>query len=362
MKIIKLTTNNQTTVLAQAVACLQKGGLIIYPTETVYGAGVDATNPQAVQKLLSYKTRREGKPLSIAVSDRKMASLYVEINQQAKNLYQQFLPGPYTVISQSKNNLAPGVASEFNTIGVRIPQYELVVKLVQLLQQPITATSANASGKKRPYAIADLLNNLSQKQKNQIDLIIDAGILPKNEPSVVIDTTLSTPLTMRDTREQYSTTAKAKPRISVFISQNDQETQELAGKILLKYWTQLKTTGLIIGLDGELGAGKTIFAKGIAQFLQIEAKITSPTYTYLKEYQYNRHQVRGNFYHLDLWRVAAAQDLHSLAIDQLCQPKNILAIEWWTQATSLLSTIKPKLLLKIEVLKNNHRQITLIEN
>jgi hypothetical protein len=74
-----------------AVECLQNGGLLIYPTETTYGIGVDATNQVAVNKLLKYKRRREGKPLSIAVIDLKMAEKYVKVNKTAKNIYQKFL-------------------------------------------------------------------------------------------------------------------------------------------------------------------------------------------------------------------------------------------------------------------------------
>src|SRR3989304_1221808 len=96
----------------RAVKVLKTGGLVIYPTETCYGAGVDATNQKSVAKVLKYKTRREGKPLSIAVTDQKMASRYVKLNATAKNLYKQFLPGPLTVVSAGKHRVASGVESE----------------------------------------------------------------------------------------------------------------------------------------------------------------------------------------------------------------------------------------------------------
>ncbi|MDP4030857.1 MAG: Sua5/YciO/YrdC/YwlC family protein, partial [Patescibacteria group bacterium] len=98
--------------LNQAAKVLRAGGLIIYPTETCYGAGVDATNQAAVDKLLRYKTRREGRPLSVAVSDKTMASKYVKLNTSAINLYKNFLPGPLTVVSAGRHKLAKGVESE----------------------------------------------------------------------------------------------------------------------------------------------------------------------------------------------------------------------------------------------------------
>ncbi|HEX9817471.1 MAG TPA: L-threonylcarbamoyladenylate synthase, partial [Patescibacteria group bacterium] len=272
MKMVKLKTGARKTVqqvIMQAVTVLRGGGLVIYPTETVYGVGVEATNPEAVKKLLKYKSRREGKPLSIAVSNQAMAEQYVQLNEQARALYRQFLPGPYTIISQGLGRVTVGVESEFGTLGVRIPDYPLITELVQKLGKPITATSANASGKKRPYSLADLFDHLSAKQKSLIDLVIDVGELPKNEPSVVIDTTLSTPLTMRGSFTQAD---------RVFITHSDQETRQLAGKLMLKYWDRAQNQGLLIALNGELGAGKTVFTQGVGQFLQVAEPVSSPTY------------------------------------------------------------------------------------
>src|SRR5258708_5864385 len=138
-------------VITQTIAVLRSGGLVIFPTETTYGAGVLATNQVAVDKLLAFKSRREGKPLSIAVTDEEMANRYVEVNESAHRLYERFLPGPVTVISRGRGVVAHGVESEFGTLGVRIPDYALVLELVKQLGEPITATSANASGAKRPY-------------------------------------------------------------------------------------------------------------------------------------------------------------------------------------------------------------------
>ncbi|HOZ53415.1 MAG TPA: Sua5/YciO/YrdC/YwlC family protein, partial [bacterium] len=81
MKILKYNSKNEINIINQALKVLKSGGLLVFPTETCYGLGVDATNKQAVKKLFNYKTRREGKPLSIAVSDIKMAKKYVEINE-----------------------------------------------------------------------------------------------------------------------------------------------------------------------------------------------------------------------------------------------------------------------------------------
>jgi len=356
--MIRLEVHKTTRGEIVDAACkiLAAGGLVIFPTETVYGAGVDATNPQAVEKLLRYKSRREGKPLSIAVTDLAMAEKYAEINDQARKLYQQFMPGPLTIVSRDRGLLAPGVASEFATVGTRIPDYDLVIEIVRAYGRPITATSANASGKKRPYTVDDVLNQLSKKQLDQVDLILDAGKLPPNPPSTVIDTTLSAPIALRTgSLDLKSATA--------LISKNEGETKQIAGRYLLKNWDQVAKNGLIFGLDGPLGAGKTVFAKGAAEFLGISENITSPTYTYIEEYDFQRHLTAGKFYHLDVWKIETSEEFRRLEIEKLLKPGSVLVIEWFSQVESELRKIKtPIIRVAIEDIGSGQRQISISES
>ena len=330
--------------ISKEVKVLKAGGLVIYPTETCYGAGVDATNQKAVNKLLSYKAFRQGKPLSVAVSNQAMAEKYVSLNPTAKNLYTKFLPGPLTVISKGKGKLAQGIESTTNTLGIRIPDYPLIIKLITKLNRPITATSANASYKPRPYSIPQLLKSLSKKQQNLIDLIIDVGTLPKRPPSTIVDTTLDDPLILR----QGKINLKSSPTIT---TKSPQETSKLAQTLMLKSWTNLQKQPLIFLLIGDLGTGKTQFAKGIGKFLGIKQVISSPTYTLEKEYSYTRHQISGLFLHLDTWRLQDITEFDQLNLSSRLKPKNILAIEWADR------TLKP--LLKLA--KNAHAKIITIK-
>lgn len=361
MKIIDLIKTDKKEVIAAVCKSLSAGKLVIFPTETVYGAGVDATNQQAVDTLLAYKSRREGKPLSIAVPDIESAKKYVSVNQQAEDIYKRFLPGPVTVVSESLGVVATGVASEFGTLGVRIPDHDLMLAILKAYGKPITATSANASGKKRPYTIQDIFDGLSNKQKNLIDLVLDAGKLPPNQPSTVIDTTLSTPTTLRSGDISFETTTATE-----LTSRSETETKKIAGTVLLKNWDQIKETGLIIGLEGVLGAGKTIFTKGVATFLQIEETLTSPTYSYIEEYEYTRHGINGRLYHADLWKIDQPEDVTRLEIDQLFQPNNVVVIEWWKQGGQvLLDSIQkagiPFIPIKITETENGDRQLTIFK-
>ncbi len=355
MQIINLTQTSREQVICQTVAVLRSGGLVIYPTETVYGAGVDATNQTAVDKLLRYKTRRDGKPLSIAVCDQNMAEQYVKLNDQAKKLYQTYLPGPVTVVSPGLGQVAPGVESEFGTLGIRIPAYPLILQLVEKLGKPITATSANASSQKRPYSLADLTTHLSQKQLGLIDLFLDAGQLPDREPSVVIDTTLSTPIVMRSGEIDLGQWTDK------LITDSPQETQAYAGRLMLKHWSSITSAGLIVGLVGPLGAGKTVFAQGVARFLSITDPMTSPTYTYLHEYTWQRGQSTGQLFHADLWKLDSDEQIDRLGLDACLGPNRILCVEWADQYLDRLKQLSHQAhvsLLIIEIEDNpRHRQL-----
>jgi len=338
MQILNIKTTPLEEILTTTCQILKRGGLVIFPTETTYGAGVDATNLKAVKKLLAYKSRREGKPLSIAVKDKKMASKYLVLNKQAETLIEQFLPGPVTIVCEDKGVVAPGVASEFKTLGLRIPDYQLVLDIIAEYRKPITATSANGSGKKRPYNVEDLLKNLSETQKTKIDLILDAGELPHNKPSTIIDTTLETPITLRN----GETIVLEEAHSQKVTTTTEQETKDFAGKLLLKHWDTIKKSGLIIALDGPLGAGKTIFTKGVATFLGITETVTSPTYSYIEEYEFNRHNIKGTLHHADLWKISSAQEANRLEIEAALTPPNVTVIEWYSVAQQYIQEITLK--------------------
>ena len=376
MKVIKLDKTNHREATLQAVKILKTGGLIIYPTETCYGAGVDATNPKAINKLLSYKTFRQGKPISIAVSDQTMASNYVTPNTSAKNLYKKFLPGPLTVISKSKSRVAPYIESSTKTIGIRIPDHPLALSIIKKLSLPITATSANASYKKTPYSIKDILDNTSKKQQDLIDLVIDAGTLPKRPSSTIVDTTLDDPLVLRkgdtligDLAEGQVKAAKLEG-VTLINSKSEKQTQDLAKSLLKKNWNHLQQHPLVFLLVGEMGAGKTQFSKGIGEFLGIKQPITSPTYTIEKEYPYTHRSLSGKFLHLDTWRMQSLEELDLLNLEERLKPKNIIAIEWADRTLEPLLKLAKQTNTKVITIKirgyeprifsespSNHRQI-----
>lgn len=309
--------NNDENATDLAVGVLKKGGLVVYPTETLYGIGADATNSKAIQKLTKYKDRPFGKPYSIAVTDQNMAQEYVELNTTAENLYKEFLPGPLTVISKGKHKVADSVESEDGTLGIRIPDYKLVTDIVSKLGKPITATSANASYKKRPYTISDILDNISDKQKWLIDLIIDAGELPSNEPSTVIDTTLDDPITLRQGEIKLTNNNEV-------LSRSEEGTENLAKEIWQKYEIHKGKRAIVFALQGEMGAGKTIFTKGLARAMGITELVTSPTFALENEYENGKVKL----FHFDAWRLEKSDELLALGFEDLIKNKSVISIEW----------------------------------
>jgi L-threonylcarbamoyladenylate synthase len=307
--------NIKDITIKEIVKSLENNGLVIMPTETVYGAFVDATNPKSVEKLTHYKNRPFGKPYSVAVTDTKMAEQYVELNDTARNLYNSFLPGPVTVVSKGKGKVANGVESETGTLGIRIPDHPLVIDVVRLLGKPITATSANASYQKRPYKVADVLDNLSDKQRALIDLIVDAGELPKNEPSTVIDTTLDDPVILRQGD------IKLTDKNEVF-SRGEEDTKNIAKELWQKYEGHHGQRAIVFALEGPMGAGKTRFVQGLGKALGIKDEVVSPTYNLEEEYD------KGKLLHIDAWRMSEGVELADLEFGKKINDKSIVAIEW----------------------------------
>lgn len=321
MKIIKSDEN----AVKIAVDALRTGGLVIYPTETVYGIGADATNPSAIEKLTKYKNRPFGKPYSIAVADIKMAEKFVNLNKTATNLYNNFLPGPLTIISKGKHILAKGVESEQGALGIRIPDYKLVIDIVKTFNKPITSTSANASYKKRPYKISDILENVSDKQKKLIDLIIDAGELPRNEPSTVVDTTMEDAVTLRQGQIKFN-------KENEILSRSEESTQNLAKEIWQKYEDYLGKRSIIFALEGEMGAGKTQFTKGLARAMGITELVTSPTFSLENEYGDKENKL----FHFDAWRLENSDEMKELGFEDLIKNKAVVSIEWAEKVGDLI--------------------------
>lgn len=320
------------------------------PSDTVYGAVVDATNEVAVKKLIAFKNRPWGKPISVFVSDREMIRSLVVTSEKQEQMLDQLLPGPYTIVLPSKHKTSKLLESERGSLGVRLPSYPFVTELAKLYGKPLTATSANLSGRSPHYSIESLLNQFPESKKELIDLIVDAGKLPHNKPSTIIDLT-GDEVKMLRKGDLVTTDAKT------FKTTAPTETRKIADYVLSKVTDTSKPT--VILLEGDLGAGKTEFMKGVGDSLGID-DIISPTYVITFEYK----PAKGPFsmlHHFDLYQIEKDEEYKYLGIEEMLKPGALLCFEWGDRSGYLIDMLKEKatiIYITIKTVSEIDRMIT----
>ena len=181
----------------KSVAILRTGGVIIYPTDTLYGLGADALSDEAVAKVYAIKGREERKPIHCIVADLAMAEKYAEVDDLARELGKAFFPGPLTLILKKRKGIETGIAKGLKTIGIRIPKNPFCLALAREFGKPFTTTSANRSGYEPERSIGKILTQL-RAEAALVDLVIEAGELPARAPSTVVDLTGTRPLILRE--------------------------------------------------------------------------------------------------------------------------------------------------------------------
>lgn len=187
VKILSLGGRSlRVDVIAEAAATVRAGGLIIYPTETVYGLGADACSDEAVAKVFVAKVRPIEAPISVAVSSLEMARQFTRITPKAEVIFKKFLPGPLTVILSAKPKMSKLLTAGTGKVGVRVPDHPVALKLLDFVGGPITSTSANISGRPAPSTLKEALVQIGKS----VDLAIDAGRCKLGAPSTVVDLTV----------------------------------------------------------------------------------------------------------------------------------------------------------------------------
>ena len=184
-----------STSIIRATEILRSGGVIALPTDTLYGVSANALDPAAASKVFTVKGREERSPLPIFVSDSSDLYKYGrDVPDVALRLAEIFWPGKLTIVV-AKSDLVPAVVSGgLDSVGLRIPDHPAPREIVAQLGAPITATSANVSGKPALTAAADVLAELGPR----LDLILDGGVLAPSAPSTVIDVTANPPRILRE--------------------------------------------------------------------------------------------------------------------------------------------------------------------
>ncbi|GAB6169216.1 L-threonylcarbamoyladenylate synthase [Clostridium carnis] len=190
--IIK-NVNEDIKYINEASEIIKEGGIVAFPTETVYGLGANALDTEAVKKIFKAKGRPQDNPLIVHVSSKDIKSIVEEVPEVANKLIEKFWPGPLTIILRKKNVIPDVTSAGLDTIGVRMPSSSIALKLIELSQVPIAAPSANISGRPSPTEVERCIEDLSGK----IDYILGGEKSDVGVESTIVDCTVNPPLILR---------------------------------------------------------------------------------------------------------------------------------------------------------------------
>ena len=192
MKIVKTDIDDfDEKIINEAINVLADGGIVLYPTDTVYGLGANIFDNRAVRRVFEIKQRNLLKPLSILVSNVDAIELVAKVSLNQKEIINSHLPGPYTFILE-KRTIVPRVVTGGSThVGVRVPDNEIACGLASIF--PITTTSANLSDEDVLSTPSEILDQLGC----DVDLVIDVGELKSNHPSKIVDLSMKNPKIIR---------------------------------------------------------------------------------------------------------------------------------------------------------------------
>jgi tRNA threonylcarbamoyl adenosine modification protein (Sua5/YciO/YrdC/YwlC family) len=173
--------NPQVRLVRKVVDVLEQGGVIGYPTDTIYGVGCDLFNPEAIQKIHRLKKMGEKKPLSFICFDLKDISLYAFVSNYAYKIMKRVLPGPYTFVLKA-TKLVPKIAqTKQKTVGIRIPDNKICLALVKELGHPIINTSVNKPDEGLYNDPAEIEDRFGKR----LDLVIDGGVIVADHSSII---------------------------------------------------------------------------------------------------------------------------------------------------------------------------------
>lgn len=194
LRLAVIPQSPSPSAVAQAASVLRRGGLVAFPTDTLYALGADASNPLAVKRVFEAKDRSLINPIPLLVADLTMAiQLVDELPEAAIRLAERWWPGPLTLVVTAPRTVCALLTAETGRIGLRVPDAVVARALILQFGGPVTGTSANRSGGTDPLDAQEVLRQLG----DQVDLILDGGPVVGGSPSTVVDVTTSPPVIVR---------------------------------------------------------------------------------------------------------------------------------------------------------------------
>lgn len=192
IKLERLEKNEEN--LKEAVEVLQRGGLVAFPTETVYGLGADGLNSEAASKIYQAKGRPSDNPLILHIADKKdVDRLATDISEEARKVMDAFWPGPLTIILKKKEIVPYGTTGGLDTVAIRMPSHPVAQEIIKMSGLAIAAPSANTSGRPSPTKAEHVLQDLNGK----VDMIVDGGEVGIGIESTIVDLSQETPMILR---------------------------------------------------------------------------------------------------------------------------------------------------------------------
>ena len=179
--------------ITDCISTLSRGGVIVFPTETLYGLGVDIMNDRAIDRLIALKRRPKNMPIAVAVAGLNQAEELAEINDLAEKIIKNCLPKPITILLPASDNVNQKLTAESDLIGLRFPSEPVTVEILRRFG-PITATSANLHGSSNPVNIDTAIQQLG----GEVDIYIDTGPCKFGKSSTVVDVSKRTIKIIRD--------------------------------------------------------------------------------------------------------------------------------------------------------------------
>ncbi|WP_252231432.1 L-threonylcarbamoyladenylate synthase [Clostridium sp. ZBS15] len=179
--------------MKEAAQIIKNGGIVAFPTETVYGLGSDALNEDAVKKIFIAKGRPQDNPLIVHVASKNIENLVEDIPEIAQKLIDKYWPGPLTLILKKKSIIPNMTSANLDTIGIRMPNNEIALKLIEMSNTVIAAPSANISGRPSPTDVERCIEDLS----GRVDCIVGGNKSDIGLESTILDCTVNPPLVLR---------------------------------------------------------------------------------------------------------------------------------------------------------------------
>ena len=188
--------NPDSAIIERSARLINRGEVVVCPTDTGYAFAANALDTRAIARVFDLKGRSFSNPIHVAVDSIEEAGKYAQINEVARYLAGHFLPGALTIVLPKKETIPSMLVAGLDTVGIRIPDNNVILKLAAAAERPLTTTSANISGQLTPYTVEEIVGQLGDNIR-KIALVLDQGLIKTHELSTIVDLSVSPPQLIR---------------------------------------------------------------------------------------------------------------------------------------------------------------------